>query len=510
MKRLPTFCKRALVVLTALVVALGCVVPAFADTSYISSWKEYTQEKQPAYKDGTWTFHDIKDAIYDVLDAGQEAIEAGDYDTAKQAGSDGYYGFYDLAFENATNMYISGSRVSEMELLFSDLRTIGNTQGSAEEYENTVNTLKANLEEDANKLDGADLDNGSSSSSSSTSTASDATSTSGSATALVFLGVFSIILREGFEAIIVVGAIIAYLQVRVKNGTADKKKTLYPVYIGSILGIVLSFVMAYILDVLLLANSANQEIIEGFTALFAVCVLFYVCNWMLSKSETEAWTSYIQSKTESGAANGSIFALAFTAFLSVFREGAEVVLFLQPYVADASTRGAVWAGLAVGAAALVVVWLLIHLASVKLPMRLFFNATSILMAFMCVCFLGSGIKELIEGGLLGSYHAPWVDWIPTNDVLDVLGIYPLVNTIVPQIILAVVLIVMFHIGFKKNRAIRAEADARKAEEQAKKDAEEAARKEAEFRTKVEGIVLDVLKTQGLVEESDGKNISPQG
>lgn len=479
------------------------------DYSYIRNWEEYTQQKQPAYVEGTWKFHDIRDAIVQVLEAGKKAMEAGDYETGHQAGSDGYYGFYDLAFENATNMYISGSRVKQLELLFGQLRTLG-SDGNTEEYEQVCDTIEQYVNEDADKLDGEDLDSSSDSStstsdSSGTTTAESASASTGqrSATMLVFLGTFFDILREGLEAILVVAAIIAYLQVQVRNGSADRKKTLYPVYIGAVLGIVCSFIMAWILNLIKSlggSSSHQQEFVEGITALVAVCVLFWTCNWMLSKSETEAWTAYIKTKTQTGSKNGSVFALAFASFLAVFREGAEAVLFLQPYLRNPEqTAGVIW-GLILAGVCLVIIYMLIILLSVKLPMRIFFTATSILMAVMCVCFLGSGISELIEAEVLGAYSAPWVAWIPLNNsVLDVLGIYPYVNTIVPQIILAVILIVMFRIGFKKNRQIRELSDARKAVDAAKKTAEDHKAAAAEFRTRTERIVYEILLKEGTVK-----------
>lgn len=516
--------KRLAVLMVVCLLMLGFTAPAFAsgtsstgttsessgtgsssDYSYIRTWAEYTKEKKPAYEDGTWKFHDIRDAIVQVLEAGKKAMEAGDYETGRQAGSDGYYGFYDLAFENATNMYISGSRVKQLEMLFGQLRGLG-ADGKTDEYVKICDEIEQYVNEDADKLDGEDLDsNGSGSgttsgnsseNSSSGSTSASASTGNRSATMLVFLGTFFDILREGIEAIIVVAGIIAYLRVQVRNGSADKKKTLYPVYFGALFGIVCSFIMAWVLNLIRTAtgsSSHQQELVEGLTGLLAVCVLFWTCNWMLSKSETEAWTAYIKDKTKSGANSGNVFGLAFASFLAVFREGAEAVLFLQPYMRNSAQAGGVIGGVIVAGICLVIIYLLITLASVRIPMRIFFNATSILMAIMCVCFLGSGLSGLIEAEVINAYSAPWVAWIPLNNaVLDTLGIYPYVNTIVPQIILAIVLIIMFHIGFKKNRKIRKEAEARKAVEDAKKAAEQKAREEAEFRARVTRVVLDVL------------------
>ena len=254
---------------------------------------------------------------------------------------------------------------------------------------------------------------------------------------LTFLGAFGIIVREGLEAILVIAAIIAYLS---KSGNGGSLKN---VYIGAICGIAASFAAA---AVLAWAKSAfasagmAQEIIEGITALIAVCVLFYVSNWMISKAEAASWSRYIDGRVQTSVEQGSAFALAFTAFLSVFREGAEVVLFYQPMLSEGNP-GMVWAGFGVGCVVLVFVYLAITKLSIKLPIKVFFTATSILMAVMCVSFLGSGIKELAEGNLFDLTLR--VPGIPENDVIQVFGIYPYLETLVPQLILAIILLVTF-------------------------------------------------------------------
>ncbi len=254
---------------------------------------------------------------------------------------------------------------------------------------------------------------------------------------LTFLGAFGIIVREGLEAILVIAAIIAYLM---KSGNG---KSLKNVYLGAIFGIAASFAAAAALGALKAAWTGagqSQEVIEGITALIAVCVLFYVSNWMISKAEAASWSRYIDGKVQSSVEQGSAFALAFTAFLSVFREGAEVVLFYQPMLSEGNP-GMVLAGFGAGCLVLVFVYLAITKLSIRLPIKIFFTATSILMAIMCVSFLGSGIKELAEGNLFDlSLRVPG---IPENDVIQIFGVYPYLETLIPQLILAIILLVTF-------------------------------------------------------------------
>ncbi len=262
---------------------------------------------------------------------------------------------------------------------------------------------------------------------------------------LTFLAAFGIIVREGLEAILIIAAIIAYLT---KSGN---RKILKNVYIGALLGIAASFVAAgglYFLKKVWVGAGQSQEVIEGVTALIAVCVLFYVSNWMISKAEAASWSRYIDGKVQSSVAAGSGFALAFTAFLSVFREGAEVVLFYQPMLTEGNA-GMVWAGFGVGCVLLVFVYLAITKLSIRLPIKVFFTATSILMAVMCVSFLGSGIKELAEGNVFDlSLRVPG---IPENDFIQIFGIYPYLETLVPQLILAIILLITFLVAHYRGK-----------------------------------------------------------
>ena len=262
---------------------------------------------------------------------------------------------------------------------------------------------------------------------------------------LTFLAAFGIIVREGLEAILIIAAIIAYL---IKSGNG---KALKNVYTGALLGIAASFVAAgglYYLKKVWVGAGQSQEVIEGITALIAVCVLFYVSNWMISKAEAASWSRYIDGKVQSSVEMGSGFALAFTAFLSVFREGAEVVLFYQPMLSEGNA-GMVWAGFGTGCVLLVFIYLAITKLSIKLPIKVFFTATSILMAVMCVSFLGSGIKELAEGNVFDlSMRVPG---IPENDFIQIFGIYPYLETLVPQLILAVILLITFIVAHYRGK-----------------------------------------------------------
>ncbi|MBR1811059.1 MAG: FTR1 family iron permease [Clostridia bacterium] len=425
-------CKKIAAVLLALLLFAAVPLTAFAaEDTVVLTWEEYAA----AHGIETRNWNTVADAVDLVIDHAVACYEAGDMEEALTYAKATYWGYYETTgFERNTLTYISGSRVSLVELQFSAFRKAVKKENNIDAVREEGQKLSDYLHEDALILS-PDVENN-----------VEEGASAGSAAA-TFVGSFTIILREGLEAILVVGAIIAYL---IKTGN---KKGVIPVYIGAAFAVVCSFGMAFLLSFLKKVSAENamsQEIIEGVAALLAVAVLFYVSNWMVSKSESAVWSQYIEDKVAGGASRGSMITLGFTAWLAVFREGAEVILFYQPLMQE-SNANMVWAGFGVGCIALVIVFLAIRLLSVRLPLKPFFLATSILMAIMSICFLGSGIKELIEGGVINAaYH----DWFPLNDVLDVFGIYPLYETLIPQAILLAITVVTFVIQIRRNKKKR--------------------------------------------------------
>lgn len=456
-----------------------------AEPEFYRTW----EEAQPVYfPDSEKTnMNEVAYAIDKVLEAGRAYLESGDYDKAYECAQQAYYGYYEVCgFERQTMSLISGARKNEVEFIYRDLRKSVKNQ-SVEDYDAAADALRTDLYEDAAILaeisepfvqklneDTAFADNYTRITGKTVAEiaaqAGVETKTGGAGSAIaVFTQAFVILLREGLEAILVIGGIIAYL---IKSGN---KRAVRAVYIGSVIAVGLSFLAAWLLDIIKGINSANgakQELIEGITALLAVTVLFYVSNWMLSKSESEAWQSYIDNKVESSVSRGSLFALGFTAFLAVFREGAEVILFYQPLISDAQSGdgvGFMWLGVAVAVVALAAVFIAIRFFSVKLPLKPFFLATSILMSVMCIAFLGSGIKELIEGDFGITIYiqgvSELISKIPTNDVLDIFGIYPQSETIIPQFLLLCVIVVLYIMQFRRSKKLKAEIQKKKLEEQ---------------------------------------------
>ena len=138
-----------------------------------------------------------------------------------------------------------------------------------------------------------------------------------------------------------------------------------------------------------------------------MAVLFSVSYWLISKVEAAKWQQFIREKVNTALEHGGGRALAFVAFLAVYREGAETALFYQalfnegPHVALPISLGIV-----VGFAALAVIFTLFYRFGVRIPLRPFFRVTSVLLYYMAFVFMGKGIRELQEGNVDPAHGHP--------------------------------------------------------------------------------------------------------
>ncbi|MDR2140896.1 MAG: FTR1 family iron permease [Deltaproteobacteria bacterium] len=407
---------------------------------------------------------EVAAAMEQPLNQAHAVYLTGDREASRDLVNDAYFQFYEKeGFERNVKSRVSGKRAATVEYKFARIKTKIKEGAPAEEVRAEIDILIGWLREDALALDGpkeaaanSSAASGAASSASSSSSQGSASgqgspSSQGSASAhgwAMLLAALGTLLREGFEAILVIAAIAAYLK------RSGNEKSIPVVYKSAVWALVASVAAAIGLKYVLNLGGQNQEILEGATMLLATVVLFSVSNWMFSKAEAENWKSYIEGKVQSAVTKGSALALGAAAFLAVFREGAETILFYQSILTEAGDdRGMVWIGFAIGCVALVVVFILIRHGSARLPLKPFFIGTSALMFIMSIAFAGGGIKELQEGDAIGVTE--W-GFMPT---IDILGVYPTMETTVPQIVLLILTIGSIVYILRKNAHVRARAAA---------------------------------------------------
>ena len=236
-----------------------------------------------------------------------------------------------------------------------------------------------------------------------------------------FLGAFAILLREGLEALLIVIAMIAFLR------KAERTEVLPFVHGGwlSALGAgALTWVAAtYLIGV----SGAGRELVEGFGSLFAVLVLLSVGIWMHGKSQAGEWQRYIRKTMQHALSRRSAWFLFGLAFLVVYREVFETILFFAALWSQGHTDA-----ILAGAAAAIVLLALIAWAmlrySRRLPIGTFFAYSSVLIGILAVVLAGKGISGLQEAGLLGITPLPNLPRIP------ILGIAPALAPVAAQIL----------------------------------------------------------------------------
>jgi len=235
-----------------------------------------------------------------------------------------------------------------------------------------------------------------------------------------------ILLREGLEALLVLVALLAFLN---KSGNADKGRWLW---VGAGIGVLASIVTAIIINLAFanVATGANRELIEGLTGLVAAAMLFYVSYWLHSKSSLAAWQGYIHNQVNSALAKNSLWSLAILAFLAVYREGAETTLFYIGIAPSISTSDLL-TGLGLGIVGLIIFAVLMLGLGLKIPLKPFFLVTSLLIYYLGFKFVGAGIHALQVAGILPATPA---SFLPASEGW---GLYPTWETTLPQLALLV-------------------------------------------------------------------------
>lgn len=246
-----------------------------------------------------------------------------------------------------------------------------------------------------------------------------------------FLSAFVILLREGLEAILVLATIFALL---IKAGRRD---ALPHVHAGWSAALALGGITWLIASYVIAISGSTREVTEGITALIAAAVLLYVGFWMHRKAYADRWRTFLQDQLHDALSARTMWALALVSFLAVYREAFETVLFYQAlWLQVAPAYAPVLSGLLSAAVALAVLGWLIFRGSVRLPLRLFFGATSVLLALLAVVFVGKGIAALQEAGTLP------VD--PLNFTgIPALGLYPNLQGLGLQVLLVLIIAGVF-------------------------------------------------------------------
>lgn len=243
---------------------------------------------------------------------------------------------------------------------------------------------------------------------------------------------FTILFREGLEAVLVVAAILGYLQA--SRNTQYRGPVLAGVGLAGLATVVTFVLAALLLDLAPL----ERELLEAGTALLAVVVLFYVSFWLVARLEHRRWMEFVKAKVWAAATTGSSLALAGVGFTAVYREGFETVLFYQALFQFAQgLEGWVWTGMAAGAGGLgAVAWAVFRLGR-RIPVRAFLGTAVIIVMTLSVAFVGNAVRALQEVAVLPLTFLEGAPRLPIF-LAELTGWHPTRETILAQAALAAV------------------------------------------------------------------------
>jgi high-affinity iron transporter len=228
-----------------------------------------------------------------------------------------------------------------------------------------------------------------------------------------------IALREGVEAALLIAALLAVVG---RAGTPERKRWVHAGWISAgFAGAATWFASQYFLEM----SGLSRELIEGASALLASTVLFYVSYWLFAKRETARWVSYLRGKASGGAA-WSLFGIAF---LAVYREAFETVIFYQALIAQPGATSAAATGAVLGVAALIGIVVAYGRAGRFAPPRSFFAFSSLLLYALAIVFAGQGISALQTTGHL-PFHPVRLPHLPALGVYSTLETYLVQATLI--------------------------------------------------------------------------------
>jgi high-affinity iron transporter len=247
------------------------------------------------------------------------------------------------------------------------------------------------------------------------------------APAIAFGFSFTILFREGLEAVLLIAILLGSLEAA---RAANYRRPLVWGIVGAVAATVATFLAAtFLIEI----APVNREVMEAVTALLAVVVLFWVSFWLVSRLEQKRWMEFMRARTASAIAAGGALAFAGLGFTAVYREGFETVLFYQTLTLFAEGL-ILWVvlGAAVAALALAGVGYAIFGLGRKLPLKpLLIGGVSILL-LLSVAFAGNAVRALQEVDVIDSTPVEG-DWARLPIFLaELTGIHPTTQGIAVQ------------------------------------------------------------------------------
>lgn len=260
---------------------------------------------------------------------------------------------------------------------------------------------------------------------------------------VAFTAAFAILLREGFEAVLIILALLGVIR-----ATGSREAALW-VHGGWMSALGLGFVCWFFSGWLMQISGGSREMLEGSISLFAVAVLLYVGFWLHRQTEIGRWKNFLEVKVKNLLHGKNLFGLATISFLAVFREAFETVLFLQAIWLDAGPNARTMMVIGIFSSLALVIclsWIALNYSK-RLPIKQLFNFSSVMMLGLATILAGKGFHSLQEAGFIS------VTTAPLHLRYDLFGVYPTLETAVAQTITFVLVLAAWLYGKRPTQAL---------------------------------------------------------
>ena len=296
---------------------------------------------------------------------------------------------------------LAPGKLKELEKRFMSLRLFSNPKGFEKEaFEGELSVLQLELEQLSSVF-------------------AKKTKKSGSAFS-EFVSSLTIIVREGLEAFLIVMALLALVG---NLGVHSGKKWIHAAWISAV---ALGFATYWLMNKVFELSGASRELLEAGLTGFAVLMLFYTGFWLLSQSASKRWAHFVKGESENTLSQGNLWTFFALAFIAVYREAAETVLFYGALFSTASSPSFVLFGFFAGVFLLLALCLGLLYYNIKIPLDKFFKMTSSLMFVLSFILIGKAVYELIESGFLSGTY---LQLVPR---FEAFGVYPFLETLLAQ------------------------------------------------------------------------------
>ena len=244
-----------------------------------------------------------------------------------------------------------------------------------------------------------------------------------------FVSSLILVLREGVEALLIIALLLSYLRA---SGAADCQ---WVIWFAVVMAVIASLAVALLIYFFYAQQAALQrELMEGGAMLLASGLMVYVSHWLLAKRETQKWQSFIKNALTDAIDKKRLWVVGLVAFLAVFREGAETVLFFMALLAKGEQQVSALAGGSLFALILIVVsYFVLMFVTLKFPLKHFFLGSAFLLYYLAIGFAGKGVLELQLAGLFSTTQIPLVPTIAW------LGVFPTLESIAIQTVIILLL-----------------------------------------------------------------------